>query len=107
MSVKDWLMGPAGAAYLTQEYVLGNRSTYELAQEKGTYPNMVRRALVHHGLERRTRSEAQKQALKKGRHPHPTKGRPREVEVRERIRKGVQEYARTKNDETGFPIGEL
>lgn len=89
MSVKEWLMSRAGAEWLTREYVLSNRSTYELAQEKGTYPNMIRRALMQHALQRRTRSEAQRIALKAGRHTHPTQGKRRSQEVRERISKGA------------------
>ena len=91
-------MSAAGAAYLTVEYVTKKRSIYDLANEKGTYPNMIRRALVRHGLGRRSKSEAQKEALKDGRHPHPTKGKARSQEERDRIRKGV------KNAKQGFPF---
>ncbi len=101
MSIKEWLMSAAGAAYLTQEYVIGLRSTYDLAKEKSTYPNMIRRALIHHSLQRRTKEDAQKQALKFGRHPHPTKGKPRPAETREQISKGMKH---AKQKDAAFPF---
>jgi len=104
LPIKDWLMSAAGAAYLTQEYVLNERSTYELAREKGTYAKLISRALVFHGLARRDKGTAQSSAIKCGRHPHPTKGKPRSVDDRNSIRKGVQDAIRDK--QSGFPLRE-
>ncbi len=94
MNIKDWLFSSAGAAYLLQEYVAKQRSSYELAKEKLTYPNMIRRALIHHRLELRTTGEASKVALKNGRRAHPTKGKNHDEEVKARISRGVR-VART------------
>jgi len=49
-------------------------STYEIAEKLGTYPNKIRRILKKHGVDIRSRSNAQKNALKKGRATHPTEG---------------------------------
>ena len=49
-------------------------STYEIAEKFNTYPNKIRRILKQHGIELRNAKTAQKNALKKGRAIHPTKG---------------------------------
>lgn len=61
--------------YYNEEYVKKERSTYDIADETGTYANKIRRELRHYGYELRNRSEAQTAALKYGRHPHPKKGK--------------------------------
>lgn len=90
MSIKDWLFSPAGAAWLMQEYVFGNRSSYELAAEKATYQKLIVRALAYHSLDRRSKSAAQSNALKTGRHAHPTKGKLHSDETKKKISKGVK-----------------
>jgi very-short-patch-repair endonuclease len=52
-------------------------STYDIAEEYGTYPNRIRRLLVKAGVEMRDKSSAQKTAIESGRSIHPTKGRER------------------------------
>jgi hypothetical protein len=89
--MRDFLFTPAGKVYLQEEYVEKERSTYDIADERRTYANLVRRALVFHRLKLRDKPNAQKAALKKGRHPHPTKGRTRSEEERARISEGVSE----------------
>ena len=61
--------------FLVREYVENNRSTYWISEKLGTYPNKVRRALKFLGVDLKSKSEAQSNALKSGRHKHPTKGR--------------------------------
>jgi intein-encoded DNA endonuclease-like protein len=56
-------------------YNSGNYSTYELAEKFETYPNKIRRILRKNGIPLRSKSAAQKNALKKGRASHPTKGK--------------------------------
>ena len=56
-------------------YNSGNYSTYELAEKFNTYPNKIRRILRKNGIPLRTKSAAQKNALRKGRASHPTKGK--------------------------------
>lgn len=87
--MNDWLFTAAGKVYLMREYVKQERSTYAIAKERCTYANMVRRALVHHHIALRNRSEAQEKALKHGRATHPTKGSRRPQETRDRIGEGV------------------
>ena len=47
-------------------YNSGNYSTYELAEKFETYPNKIRRVLRKNGIALRSKSAAQKNALKKG-----------------------------------------
>ena len=42
------------------------RSTYQIAEHFNTYPNKIRRILTKNGVELKTRSQAQKNALKQG-----------------------------------------
>ena len=65
-------------------YNSGNYSTYELAEKFETYPNKIRRILRKHGVILRTKSAAQKNALKKGRAAHPTKGKTQSETTRRR-----------------------
>jgi hypothetical protein len=92
--MKHYLFSERGKNYLLSEYVEKERSTYDIAAENLTYANLVRRALVHHGLYRRDKSQAQKAALKAGRHDHPTQGRSRTPEERQRIGEGVSRARR-------------
>jgi very-short-patch-repair endonuclease len=75
--------------YLHQEYTVKERSIGDIAVEHNTYPNKIRRELIHYGEPLRDKSEAQSAALKSGRHCHPTKGRERPEEVKGRIGKNV------------------
>lgn len=59
-------------------------SVKQIAELCNTYPNRIRRD-VKGELELRSRSEAQKNALKTGRHPHPTKGTNLSAETKMKI----------------------
>lgn len=87
--MNDYLFSAAGKAYLLREYAAAERSTYDIAKERGTYANLVRRALLHHGILPRSHADAQRAALKSGRLRHPTEGKPRCEETRRRIGDGV------------------
>lgn len=50
-------------------------SSYQIAEHLNTYSTKILRALTYLGVEKRDYSEAQLQALKKGRSKHPTKGK--------------------------------
>ena len=67
------------------EYVVKERSDRDIAEERGTYSNRIRRLRIKWGIPSRDKSEAQAIALQKGRHSHPTKGKPRPEETRLRI----------------------
>ena len=78
--------------FLVREYVENNRSTYWISEKLGTYPNKVRRALKFLGVDLKSKSEAQSNALKSGRHKHPTKGRKRTDEERIKISEGMANH---------------
>ncbi len=75
------------------------KSTYEIAQELDTYPNMVRRSLIQLGVTLKDRSEAQKNALKTGRHIHPTKGKKHSNETKIKISESIYHYWEGLSDE--------
>ena len=75
--------------FLIKEYIHKKRSFACIASELGTYSNKIRRAAINLGIEPRGKSAAQKLALKKGRHPHPTKGKERTEEEKEKISESV------------------
>jgi len=78
---------------INEEYVVkqyeNNHSTYSIAKELGTYPKKIERILKKRGIERRSRSDAQKAAIETGRTEHPTKGRKRTKEEKLKISEGV------------------
>jgi transposase-like protein len=78
-----------GRGFLVREYVENRRSTHDIARSLDTYPNLVRRALIEQGIPLRDRAAAQREALRSGRHPHPTRGRERTGEERARISEGM------------------
>ena len=63
--------------FIIKEYTKNNKSTYEIAQSLNTYPNKIRRTLIMLGVDLRDRSSAQTNAIKSGRHEHPTRGKKR------------------------------
>ena len=67
-------------------------STYQIAKELETYPNKIRRILIKHGKELKSKSEAQKVALKTGRSKHPTEGRERSHVEKLNISKSMSSY---------------
>lgn len=87
--MKSWLFDEQGKQYLDEEYIQKKFSTYEIAEAIESYPNLVRRALKFHGFRLRTHKQAQRIALEKGRHSHPTKGRERSEEEKRAISNGV------------------
>ena len=60
-------------------------STYQIAEKLNTYPNKVRRVLKKHGIVLRSSRDAQKNALKKGRASHPTKGQHMSETTKQKI----------------------
>lgn len=78
-------------AFLQKHHDELGKSPYEIAEEFGTYPNKIRRALIKSGRTPRNKSEAQKTALEKGRSPHPTKGKNRPKETKLKISETISE----------------
>jgi very-short-patch-repair endonuclease len=77
--------------YVIHAYQILNHSTYNIAKDLKTYPNKIRDILINSGVSMRTKAEAQSIALKRGDHPHPTKGKKRNAETKAKISKGVAE----------------
>ena len=65
-------------------------STYQIAKDLNTYPNKIRRILHKNGIELKTRSEAQKNAIDKGLVNLPTKGKQRSKEEKIKISFGMK-----------------
>jgi very-short-patch-repair endonuclease len=76
--------------FLRAEYVDARKSTTKIAQELGTHPNTVRRALIKAGVDLRNKSAAQDNYLSSN--PHPMEGRRRTEEEKEKISLGIQTH---------------
>lgn len=66
-------------------YTQEQKSTYEIAEIMQTYPNKIRRTLLKHGIELKTKSEAQKNAIQTGKAKIPTQGKKRSKEDKLKI----------------------
>ena len=77
---------------IVELYESGEYSTYQIAEKYKTYPNKIRRILVKHGVQMKSKSQAQKSALANGRAKHPTKGTVRSKEDRLKISATVKKY---------------
>ena len=78
-------MGHDAEKDIVRLYKSGNYSTYELAEKFETYPNKIRRILRKNGVSLRSKSAAQKNALKKGRASHPTRGKSQSEATKRKI----------------------
>ena len=70
---------------IIQLYQEENFSTHQLAEKFNTYPNKIRRILKKHGVQLRSKGEAQKIALEEGRTLHPTKGKEMKASTKLKI----------------------
>lgn len=70
-------------------YEIENRSFKEIADMLGTYANKIRRDAIKYKINIRDKSEAQKNALSSGKHSHPTKGKKRSEETKQKIGEAV------------------
>jgi very-short-patch-repair endonuclease len=77
--------------YLIKHYEQLNQSFADIAKQCETYANKLRRDSIKFGLKIRNKSEAQKNALKIGKTQHPTKGKTRSEETKNKIGVGVLE----------------
>lgn len=75
--------------YLYEEYHVKKRSMDEIAQDNNTYKSRVRRLIVKYNIPIRNKSESQKISLERGRHPHPTFGKSRSNETKNKIGDGL------------------
>lgn len=75
--------------FLKEEYENNNKSFQDIAKLGGTYANKLRRDAIKFNIKIRDKSEAQKNALKSGRADHPTKGKTRSENTKNKIGLGV------------------
>lgn len=66
-------------------YTIEQKSFQDIAAQFDTYANKVRRDAIRLKIKVRNKSEAQKNALKTGKHKHPTKGTQREESTKNKI----------------------
>jgi len=72
-------------------YLKKKISFADIAKKLGTYSNKVLRDAKKFGIDSRTKSEAQSNALETGKHSHPTKGTHRSEETKDKIGKSVMQ----------------
>lgn len=70
---------------LIEQYEGHNRSFQDIAKTCGTYANKIRRDAIKYGIKIRDKSSAQKNALKTGKATHPTKGKVRSDDIKNKI----------------------
>lgn len=70
-------------------YELKNKSFKDIADQVGTYANKIRRDAIKFKINIRDKSEAQKNALSTGKHKHPTKGKQRPEDTKQKIGNAV------------------
>ncbi len=80
-------------------YLEDKLSTKAIAERYDTYPNKIRRVLVSSGVELRSKSDAQKQALKGGSAVHPTKGKKRSEESKDKISNSLEKHWNSMSEE--------
>lgn len=66
-------------------YTNEHKSFADIAIDHNTYANKIRRDAIKFNIKIRDKSQAQKNALKTGRHNHPTKGKQRSDDTKEKI----------------------
>ncbi len=80
------------ASKIIELYTEHKLSTKIIAERYNTYPNKIRRILISNGIEIRSKSDAQKQALKSGSATHPTKGKKRSEESKDKISSSLEKH---------------
>jgi len=70
-------------------YLQDKKSFADIAEQYGTYSNKIRRDAKSFNIPIRDKSLAQKNALQSGKHKHPTKGKERSAEDKQKIGLGV------------------
>ena len=73
--------------FITETYIKEGLGFEQIAKMVGTYTNRIRRDAQKLGIKSRTKSEAQKLVLASGKCEHPTKGKKRSQETKNKIAK--------------------
>lgn len=84
---------------ITQMYIGDNQSFADIAKELNTYPNKILRDAKKFGIQIRDKSSAQQNALKTGKHKHPTKGQTRTEDTKNKIGTGVMKSWESLSDQ--------
>lgn len=79
-------------------YIDQQKSFADIAELYNTYPNKIRRDAKNLGISIRSKSEAQKNALKNGKIEHPTKGKKRDTQTKAKIGQSVLEFWENMSD---------
>jgi very-short-patch-repair endonuclease len=74
---------------ISELYSEQGQSFADIAESYDTYANKIRRDAIKFNIKIRDKSEAQKNALKTGKHSHPTKGKERSQSTKQKIGLGV------------------
>lgn len=77
---------------ITNLYSVQNKSFQDIAQLYNTYANKIRRDAKKFNIPIRDKSEAQKNALKTGKHKHPTKGTNRDDNTKQKIGSSIIKF---------------
>lgn len=88
-------------------YVDEGKSSYEIAENLGTYSTRILRALDFLGIEKRDYKEAQKKAIATGRVEHPTKGKKLNDSHKKNIGAGRSDYYQSLSQEEKDRISKL
>jgi hypothetical protein len=72
-------------AIINQLYLQEKKSFQDIASKYNTYANKIRRDAKRFRIQIRNKSDAQKNAIKTGKHKHPTKGEKRSQEIKNKI----------------------
>lgn len=88
-STYDSLSDKEKNSLLNKLYVQDKISFADIASAYGTYANKIRRDAKKFNISIRDKSEAQKNALKTGKHKHPTKGQQRDESTKNKIGRAV------------------
>ena len=85
----DTLSDAEKLSVLEKLYIKEKLSFADIAQIYGTYANRIRRDAKKMNIPSRDKAAAQKNALKTGKHKHPTRGTIRSTETKNKIGKAV------------------
>lgn len=85
---------------LEKLYLQDKKSFQEIAELYSTYPNRIRRDAIKFKIKIRDKSLAQKNALKTGKHKHPTKGTKRPEETKTKIGQSIMHKWENMDDNT-------
>jgi len=85
---------------LKKEYINNKASFQDIAEKYNTYSNKVRRDAIKFNIEIRSKSEAQKNVLSQGKASHPTKGKTRTNNEKQKIGMGVMKSWENLDDNT-------